>query len=78
MDPVVVKWAKDHAIANVPCAVFEDMVGPPAYLIAKEAEVTVVLSVKQKVVANFAYRTGELNDAAIAEIVKSVPKIVAK
>src|ERR1043166_431896 len=70
MDPVVVKWAKDHAIANVPCAVFEDTVGPPAYLIAKEAEVTVVMSVKQKVVANFAYRTGELNDAAIAEIVK--------
>ena len=78
MDPVVVKWAKDHAIANVPCAVFEDTVGPPAYLIAKDADVTVLLSVKQKVVANFAYRTGEFNDAAIAEIVKSIPKIVKK
>jgi hypothetical protein len=36
----------------------------------------VLLSVKQKVVANFAFRAGELNDAAIADIVKSVPKIV--
>lgn len=79
LDPLVVKWAKDHAISNVPCAVFEDTVGPPTYLIHKEADVTVLLSVKQKVVANFAFRAGELNDAAIADIVKTIPKIaVAK
>lgn len=76
LNPQIVKWAKDHAISNVPCAVFEDTVGPPTYLLAKEADVTVLLSVKQKVVANFAFRAGELNDAAIAEIVKSVPRIV--
>jgi hypothetical protein len=76
MDPLVVKWAQQHAI-GLPCAVFEDTVGPPTYLLAKEAEVTVLLSVKQKVVANFAFRAGELNDAAIADIVKTVPKIVA-
>jgi hypothetical protein len=75
MDPLVVKWAQQHAI-GLPCAVFEDTVGPPTYLLAKEADVTVLLSVKQKVVANFAFRAGELNDAAIADIVKSVPKIV--
>lgn len=78
MDPLIVGWAKKHAISNVPCAVFEDTVGPPAYLLAKDADVTVLLSVKQKVVANFAYRAGELNDSAIAEIVKSIPKIVPK
>jgi hypothetical protein len=77
MDPLVVKWAQQHAISGVPCAVFEDTVGPPTYLLAKEADVTVLLSVKQKVVANFAFRAGELNDAAIANIVKSIPKIVA-
>lgn len=76
MDRLVVKWAQQHAISNVPCAVFEDTVGPPAYLLAKEADVTVILSVKQKVVANFAYRAGELNDGAIADVVKSIPKIV--
>ena len=76
MDPQIVKWAQQHAVSNVPCAVFEDTVGPPTYLLAKDAEVTVLLSVKQKVVANFAFRAGELNDAAIADIVKSIPKIV--
>jgi hypothetical protein len=75
MDPLVVKWAQQHAI-GLPCAVFEDTVGPPAYLLAKEADVTVLLAVKQKVVANFAFRAGELNDAAIADIVQALPKIV--
>jgi hypothetical protein len=77
MDPQIVKWAKQHAISAVPCAVFEDTVGPPTYLLAKEADVTVLLSVNRKVVANFAYRADELDDAAIAEIVKALPKIVA-
>ena len=76
LDPQVVQWAQKHAVSNVPCAVFEDTVGPPTYLLNKEADVTVLLSVKQKIVANFAFRAGELNDAAIAEIVKSIPKIV--
>lgn len=76
LDPQVVKWAQQHAISNVPCAVFEDTVGPPTYLLAKEADVTVLLSVNQKVVANFAFRAGELDDAAIAEIVKTIPKII--
>jgi hypothetical protein len=76
LDPQVVQWAQKYAVANVPCAVFEDTVGPPTYLLNKEAEVTVLLSVKQKVVANFAFRAGELNDTSIAEIVKLIPKIV--
>jgi len=38
--------------------------------------VTVLLSVRQRVVANFAYRGGELNDAAIAQVLKSVPRLV--
>ncbi len=76
LDPQIVKWAQQHAI-GIPCAVFEDTVGPPTYLLHKEADITVLLSVKQKVVANFAFRAGELNDAAMAEVVKTIPKIVA-
>jgi hypothetical protein len=76
MDPKIVQWARDHAISTVPCAVFEDTVGPPTYLLAREAEVTVLLSVKQKVVANFAYRAGELNQTAIRDIVTAIPKII--
>jgi hypothetical protein len=45
-------------------------------LLARDADVTVLLSVQQKVVANFAFRAGELNDDAIGEIVKAISKIV--
>jgi hypothetical protein len=76
LDPRVVEWGKKHALRNVPLAVFEDVVGPPSYLIARDADVTVLLSVKQKVVRNFAFRAGELNDERVAEILKSVPEIV--
>jgi hypothetical protein len=75
LDPKVVQWGQKHAIRTVPLGIFEDTVGPPAYLLARDADVTVLLSVKQRVVANFAFRAGELNDAAIDAIVKTVPKI---
>jgi hypothetical protein len=76
MDPKIVNWARQHAIANVSCAVFEDTAGPPAYLLAKEADVTVLLAVKQKVVANFAFRAGELDEKKIGEIVQALGKLV--
>ena len=78
LDPHVVQWGQKHATGKVPMAVFEDLVGPPTYLLHREADVTVLLSVKQKVVANFAYRKGELNDAAIEQILKTVPRITKK
>ena len=72
---------KEHAIysnrRNKMFTLFEDTVGPPAYLLAREADVTVLLAVKKKVVANFAYRPGELNDAAVRDIVKTLPKIIS-
>jgi len=53
----------------------EDADGPPAYKLAKDADVTVMLFVKQKVVANFAFRSGEFNDKAVDAVLKSVPKL---
>jgi hypothetical protein len=75
LDPKVVEWSKKHALRNVPLAVFEDVVGPPSYLIAGDADVTVLLSVKQKVVRNFAFRDGEFTNARVAEILKDLPQI---
>lgn len=75
-DPQVVQWGKRHATGSVPMAIFEDAGGPPTYLLNSEADVTVLLSVRQKVVANFAYRKGELNDAAIEQILKTTPAIL--
>lgn len=77
LDAKVVAWSKHHATGSVPLAVFEDPIGPPAYLLARDADVTVLLSVKQKVVANHAFRKGELNDAAVRAILDGVPRMIA-
>ena len=78
LDPKVVDWSKKHSLRRVPLSVFEDVAGPPSYLLDRDADVTVLLSVKQKVVRNFAFRAGELNDERIAEILKAVPQITRK
>lgn len=51
--------------------------GPPAWKIAKEAEVTVVLYKARKVQANHAFGKGEFNDKAVETVLGSLPKIVA-
>jgi hypothetical protein len=78
LDPKVEKWGQKHAIRTIPLAVFEDAAGPPSYRLAKEADVNVLLFVKQKVVANFAFRAGELTDDRIAEVMKALPAVVGK
>jgi hypothetical protein len=75
-DPKVVAWGQKHALRNLPLAVFEDPLGPPSYRLTAEADVTVLLFVRQRVVANFAFRAGELNDAGIAEVLKALPRIL--
>jgi hypothetical protein len=72
LDPQLVKWAQDQAIRLVPLAIFEDPGGPPAYRLSREADVTVLLAVKQKVVHRFAFRPGELTDERIALVLKDV------
>ncbi len=76
MDPQVVEWGKKYAVKTMPLGVFEDADGPPAYRLNKEADATVLLFVKQKVVANFAFRAGELTEKARVEVLKAIPKIL--
>jgi hypothetical protein len=72
------KWAQAQGVKTAPVGAFEDADGPPSYKLAKDADVTVLLFTKQKVVANFAFRAGELTDKQIDEIVKSVPQLFEK
>jgi hypothetical protein len=76
LDPQVMEWGKKYAVRKMPLGVFESETGPPSYRLSRDADVTVLLFVKQKVVANFAFRSGELNDERTAEIVKTLPKIL--
>lgn len=77
LDPEVIAWGKKHAVQTLPLGVFEDADGPPSYRLAADADVTVLLFVKQKVLANFAFRKGELTEAANADVLKAVPKLLA-
>jgi hypothetical protein len=72
------KWSKQAGVKTVPTGVFDDSIGPPTYKLHNEAEVTVLLYVKQKVVANFAFRAGELNDESIKKIVETLPRLTEK
>ena len=78
IDADVVAWAKKHAVRTMPVGVFEDVEGPPSYRLHNDADITVLLFVKQKVVANHAFRAGELTDAKIKAILEELPKIVKK
>ncbi len=77
-DPKVVAWSKKQAIRSVPLSVFEDADGPPSYKLSRDADVTVLVFVKQKVVANFAFRAGELSDERIADVLKAVVAVAEK
>jgi hypothetical protein len=52
--------------------------GPEGYDIAKDADVTVLLYVGQKVKVNHAYKKGELTEREVNRILSELPKIVDK
>ena len=71
-------WAQKKGLKTVPVGAFEDADGPPSYQLHKDADVTVLLFTKQKVIANYAFRAGELTDKHIDEILKAVPHLFEK
>ncbi len=71
-------WGRKHAVRQLPLGVFESEVGPPAYRLSKQADVTVVLFVKRQTVATFAFKAGELTDARIDDVVKALGKLKDK
>ena len=72
LDRRLVEWGRLHALRVMPLGIFEDEAGPPAYRLHRDAQATVLLFVNQKVVANFAFRPGEITEAKIGEVVKSL------
>ncbi|MCS6976177.1 MAG: hypothetical protein NZM31_04085 [Gemmatales bacterium] len=74
--PQVTEWVRKLGLTNLSVGIFEDADGPPTYRLNREADVTVLLAVRQKVVANYAYRPGELTEDHIREILLAVPKLL--
>lgn len=77
LDPKLVAWSRENSLRSLPLGVFEDPDGPPSYRLSRDADVTVLLSVKEKVVVNFAFRAGELNAERITEMMKTLPRILS-
>jgi hypothetical protein len=71
----LVEWGRQHAVRHLPMGVFEDEVGPPAYLLSRQADVTVVLFTHQKVAETFTFKAGELTDERAEDVVKALAKL---
>jgi len=72
------KWSTTAGLKSVPVGVFDDPVGPPSYKLADDADVTVIVFEKRKVTANFAFRKGELDDAAVRLVADQLSRLGAK
>jgi len=77
LDPLA-KWGQKQGLKNIPIGAFEDTDGPPAYTLHRDADITVMLFVREKVTANFAFKSGELNDMKIAKVLEALPKLFEK
>ena len=72
------KFAKQAGLKSVPVGVFDDPIGPPSYKLAEDADVTVLLFVDKKIVANFAFRAGELDAKAVDRIGEEMVRLGVK
>jgi hypothetical protein len=72
------KWSKAQGLKSIPVGIFDDEDGPPSYKISQDAEITVLIFNQKKVVNNFAFRSGELNEKSIKQIVESLSNLEKK
>jgi hypothetical protein len=56
----------------------DNVAGPKAWRISRDAEVTVILYNNYKVEANHAFKAGELNSGAVEKVVADIPKVLEK
>ena len=52
--------------------------GPKHYKLSPAADVTVVMYRQNKVVANHAFKKGELNEKAIEAVLRDVPRVISR
>ncbi|MCX7666981.1 MAG: hypothetical protein N2112_15720 [Gemmataceae bacterium] len=72
------QWSKAQGLKSIPVGIFDDEDGPPSYKISQDAEITVLIFNQKKVVNNFAFRSGELNEKSIKQIVESLSNLEKK
>ena len=70
-------YAAKIGLKNTVLAV-DNVTGPQAWTIAKDADVTVVLYNKRNVEANHAFAEGKLDAKGVAAVLADLPKILVK
>lgn len=70
------EFASKHQIENVPLTIYDGIAGPPAYKIAEDAAVTVMLWRKIEVQANHAFPTAQLTEKDVRAVMKDTEKIL--
>ena len=76
LEPKIEQLAQQNSIGLLPLTIFEGADGPPAYRIHRDADVTVIFSVKQKTVFTHVFKASEVTDAKVAQVMTSLPKIL--
>jgi hypothetical protein len=69
-------FARKNGATTLPVSVLGDPAGPPGYLIAPDAEVTVVVFRKGKVLYNRAYSAREWGSRAAGSALRELPKLI--
>jgi hypothetical protein len=66
----------EQGIKHVPLTIGEIPTGPPAYKIAKDADITVMMWKGTKVLVNHAYSKGKMTEADVKTIISELPKVL--
>jgi hypothetical protein len=69
--------SRQEEIRNVSLALLPPP-GPKGYRLSPAADVTVIMYRQNKVVANHAFKKGELNEKAIEVVLRDVPRTIAR
>ena len=72
------KFAADNMVKKVPLTISEVPAGPPAYKIAKDADITVMMWKGAKVAVNHAYAKGKMTETDVKTIIDELPKVLGK
>lgn len=70
------EFARKNGATGLPVSVLGDPQGPPGYLVAPDAEVTVIVFRSGKVLYNRAYRKKEWSAKAATTALKELPKLI--
>ncbi len=71
-------FARQNGAAALPISALGDPQGPPGYVIAPDADVTILVFRSGKVLQNRAYRTKEWNSKAAGNALKDLPRLITE